>query len=184
MPDSVNSVANSAIPLNTCFRMPGVKSAISASRAARSISERGAGCGSASARFSQTLHLSFDKDKEEEFRKSRVPHDNYFKLRPGKYRLKLAVSDEKNNLGTAEQILEIPAPPEKEYTASSLVIPEQLTRLPPLIQNLQTRLLDADDPMMFRGVQITPSVEHRLRVNAGIPVLFQIYNLTGNPNNW
>ena len=140
--------------------------------------------GATSARFSQTLHLSFDKEKEQEFRKSRLPYNNYFKLRPGKYRLKLGVSDEGNNLGTTEQALEIPALPEAGLAASSLVIPEQIARLPELIQNLQMRLLDSDDPMLYAGMQISPSVENRMPVNSGVPVLFRIYNLSGNPDSW
>jgi VWFA-related protein len=140
--------------------------------------------GAISARFSQTLHLSFDKDKEQEFRKIRLPYNNYFKLRPGKYRLKLGVSDEGNNLGTTEQVLEIPDLPETGLAASSLIIPEQITKLPELIQNLQMRLLDSDDPMLYAGMQIIPSVENRLPVNSGIPVLFRIYNLSGSRDSW
>ena len=61
--------------------------------------------GSIAARFSQTLPISFDKEKEPEFRKGSLAYRNYFKLRPGKYRLKLAVSDESDNLGSMEQSL-------------------------------------------------------------------------------
>ena len=49
---------------------------------------------------------------------------------------------------------------------------------------MQMRLLDSDDPMLYADMQITPSVENRMPVNSGIPVLFRIYNLSGSPDSW
>ena len=110
----------------------------------------------------ETLPISFDKEKEPEFRKGSLAYRNYFKLRPGKYRLKLAVSDESNNLGSTEQSLEVPAFPDQGFAGSSIVIAEQTSQLPDLIRNLQTQLLDENDPLLYPGVQIEPSVENRL----------------------
>jgi len=93
--------------------------------------------GSVAARFSETLPISFEKEKEAEFRKADLPYRNYFKVRPGKYRLKLAASDESNNLGAMEQSLEIPVLPEQGFAVSSLVLADQLSELPDLIKNLQ-----------------------------------------------
>jgi VWFA-related protein len=140
--------------------------------------------GAVSARFSETLHLAFDKGKEQEFRKSSFRYSNYFKLRPGKYRLKMAVSDEGDNLGSTEQILEIPAMPDTGFGASSLVIPDRLTRLPDLIQNLQSRLYDNSDPTIYAGMQIDPGIENRLPVEAPVPVFLRIYNLSGGSEKW
>jgi hypothetical protein len=133
--------------------------------------------GSIAARFSETLPVSFDKEKEAEFRKGNLAYRNYFKLRPGKYRLKLAASDESNNLGSAEQSFEVPALPEQGLAASSLVIAERMSRLPDLIQNLQAQMLDESDPLLYSGMQIEPRVDNRLPVNTVFPVLFRIYNL-------
>jgi len=135
--------------------------------------------GSVSARFSETLQIAVDKEREQEFRKSTVAYRNYFKLRPGKYRLKLAASDEANNLGSIEQAIEIPAFPEKGMAASSLVLAEEISRLPDLIQNLQARLLDGSEPLLFSGLQILPSVENKLLAGAPVPVFFKIYRTAG-----
>jgi VWFA-related protein len=140
--------------------------------------------GSIAARFSQTLPISFDKEKEPEFRKGSLAYRNYFKLRPGKYRLKLAVSDESNNLGSIEQSLEVPAFPDQGFAGSSIVIAEQTSQLPDLIRNLQAQLLDENDPLLYQGVQIEPSVENRLRVGSVIPLMFRLYNLPGPPDQW
>jgi len=140
--------------------------------------------GSIAARFSQTLPISFDKEKEPEFRKGSLPYRNYFKLRPGKYRLKLAVSDESNNLGSMEQSLEVPAFPDQGFAGSSLVIAEQTSQLPDLIRNLQVQLLDENDPLLYQGVQIEPSVENKLRAGSVIPLMFRLYNLPGLHDQW
>jgi len=138
--------------------------------------------GSIAARFSQTLPISFDKENEPEFRKGSLAYRNYFKLRPGKYRLKLAVSDESNNLGSMEQSLEVPAFPDQGFAGSSIVIAEQTSQLPDLIRNLQSQLLDENDPLLCQGVQIEPSLENRLRAGSAIPLMFRLYNLPGPPD--
>jgi VWFA-related protein len=140
--------------------------------------------GSVAARFSEILNITFDRGKEQEFRNSNIVYRNYFKLRPGKYRLKLATSDEANNLGSMEQILEVPALPEHGFAASSLVLADRVSRLPALIQNLHTQLLDDSDPLIYAGMQIAPSVDNRLPSGSAIPVLFKIYDLAGGTGQW
>ncbi len=140
--------------------------------------------GSIAARFSETLPITGDKSKEEELHKKDLAYRNYFKLRPGKYRLKLAVSDQSNNLGSAEQSLEIPMPSEQEITCSSLVIAERMSPLPDLIQNLETQMLDQSDPLIFSGMLVEPRVDHKMPVNTPIPVLFRVYHLPDAPDQW
>lgn len=140
--------------------------------------------GSTAARFSETLPISFDREKETEFRKQFMAYRNYLRLRPGKYRIKLAVSDESDNLGSMEQFLEVPAISERGFTCSSLVIAEQTSRLPELIRDVQTQLLDETDPLLCPGVQIEPSVENRLPAGSAIPLMFRLYNLSGSPEQW
>jgi len=138
--------------------------------------------GSVSARFSETQHILLDKEAEQTFRKQNLVYRNYFKLRPGKYQLKLAVSDEQGNTGFAQQSLEVPPMPQDGWVASSLVVADQVSRLPDLIQNLRTALLEENDPLIFNGVQIVSSVENQFPVNVPVPVFFKLYNLTGNPD--
>ena len=140
--------------------------------------------GSMAARFSETLPVSFDKEKESEFRKTDLVYRNYFKLRPGKYRLKLAVSDESDNLGSMEQALEIPSLPDRGFAGSSIVIAEQTSSMPDLIKNLQTQLLDENNPLLFSGVQIEPRVENRLTAGANVSLVFRIYDMPGPHDQW
>jgi VWFA-related protein len=140
--------------------------------------------GSTAARFSQTVPVSCEKEKEQEFRKEGFRYRNYFKLRPGKYRLKMAASDESSNLGAIEQSLEIPALQEKRLTGSSIVLIETTSHLSELIQDLRAQLLDESNPLLYSGMQIEPRAENKLQVDAAIQVLFRIYNLSGSYDQW
>ena len=130
------------------------------------------------ARFSETVPVVLDKDKAPDLPKT-ILYSNYFKLRPGKYRLKLAASDGASNLGSMEQSLDIPALPENGIGASSLVIADRVSQLPALIQNIEARLLDDSDPLVHAGIQLSPSIENRLPANAPLAVLFRLYSPAG-----
>lgn len=139
---------------------------------------------SVAARFSETINAACAKEKEPEYRKTGLAYRNYFSLRPGKYRLKLAVSDEANNLGSMEQLLEVPAFPDRGFAGSSLVLAGQATKLSDLIQDIKAQMLDESDPLLYSGVQIEPSVDNRLPIGVVIPVIFRLYNLPGSSNQW
>jgi len=69
----------------------------------------------------------------------------------------------------------VPPFPENGMAGSSLVLAEDVLRLPDLIQNLETRLLDDSEPLLFSGIQVLPSVENKLPAGAPLPVFFKIY---------
>jgi VWFA-related protein len=140
--------------------------------------------GSVAARFSETLPVRFDKDNGLSNRQRSMGYQNYLILRPGRYRLKMAVSDESGNMGSTEQFLELPALPEGKLAGSSIVVAEQASPIPRLIQNLQAQLIDADDPLSYSGVQIEPSVANKFPLSAPIPVVFRLYHLPGTADQW
>jgi hypothetical protein len=140
--------------------------------------------GSIESRFSEKLPVTIDKEKEPEFREKDMAYRNYFRVHPGKYRLKFAVSDESGNLGSMERLLEIPVLPERGFAASSLLIAEQASRLPDLISNLQSQMLNENNPLLYAGFQIEPSVDNRFPANAPLPVVFRLYNMPGTPDQW
>ncbi len=135
--------------------------------------------GSVAARSSETLNLMVEKEREQVFETSDIPYHSYLKLRPGKYQLKLAVSDEKGKVGTAEQTLTVPPMPSGLAT-SSLVVSQELAQLPELIKNIQARLLDESDPLIYKGIQIYPPVENSLRRESPAAIFYRLYNVSGS----
>jgi VWFA-related protein len=138
--------------------------------------------GSVAARFSETMNLAIEKEREEVFRNSDIPYRNYLKLRPGKYQLKLAIADEKGKVGTSEQALAVPPMP-AGLASSSLVVSQEMAQLPDLIKNIQTRLLDEADPLIYKGIQIFAPVGNTVRRENPIAVFYKLYNLGGDESN-
>ncbi len=135
------------------------------------------------ARFSETIPVFISSEKDGSFPRI-LAYSNYFKLRPGKYRLKIAASDGANNLGSMEQPVEIPAPSEGGIALSSLVIAERVSQLPALIQNIQAKLLDESDPLVYSGMQISPSIENKSPIDSPLAVFFKLYNPAGGLDRW
>lgn len=140
--------------------------------------------GSMPARFSETLHVLIGKEEQDAFRKEGLTYGNYIKLRPGRYRLKVAVADDKGKVGSADQTLEVPVLPESGPAASSLIVAGQITPLPELIQNVQAQLLDERDPLIFGGLRVLPSVDNTSTANAPVLAFYKVYNLDGKPDQW
>ncbi|MBP1624114.1 MAG: hypothetical protein H6Q07_2134, partial [Acidobacteria bacterium] len=132
------------------------------------------------AKFNETVPISFDRGKEAVFRGRDFAYRTYVRLRPGKYRLKLAIADESDKLGSMEQSIEVPALPEQGIAVSSLVLAEQTWQLPGSVQNLRAQLLDGSDPLLYPGIQIEPCVDNRVPVNSPVTVLFRVYNTAGS----
>jgi len=139
--------------------------------------------GGVAARFSETVPVTLDIEGNQGLPKT-FAYSNYFRLQPGKYRLKLAVSDGDNNLGATEQESVIPAPRESGVSTSSLVIAESVSHLPALIQNIEARLLDDNDPLAYAGMQISPSIENVFPVNTPLAVLFKFRDPAGGLDRW
>lgn len=158
---------------NMAFRKKGAQMGADVNIMGVAYSENGA----IAARFSEIVPVRFAKKDESEFRRQGVSYRSYFRLRPGKYRLKLAASDESNNLGSMEQSVEVPALPRQGLAFSSLVIAAKTAEAPDLVQRLRTQLLDHDDPLVWKRNQIQPSVDNRRPADSAVTILFRIYNL-------
>ena len=139
--------------------------------------------GSVAARFSETVNLSIEKEKEAAFQNQDIPYQNYLKLRPGKYQLKIAIADEKGKIGTTEQQLVIPPLPADGMASSSLVLTQQMNQLPDLIRNIQSSLMEENDPLAYKGMQLIPDVDQILSKDGSIAVYYKVYNLKSNPQN-
>ena len=98
-------------------------------------------------------------------------------LRPGRYKLQIAITDENSEkLGTAIHLVVVPREDETLLTTSSI------------IPALRIEVLDEPDLSQFSMglVKVFPNPESAIKVNSDLPLYFQIYNLsidqsTGTP---
>ena len=78
------------------------------------------------------------KDKNQD---SAVFYQRMMKLAPGTYTIKLAIADDNKQVGSAEQALVVPRMPSGKLAMSSLVVTQQATALPSLIEGIQSQLM-------------------------------------------
>jgi len=135
--------------------------------------------GSVAAKFSDRLDVAGGERQKQQLRNKGLSFRNHLRLPPGKYNLRLAVATKKGKrVGTARQDLIIPVMPDSSLACSSLVVSQQLQKLPGLIMNLQAKLLKETDPFIHKGWQVTPLVENLLDRDRPLALLYRIYNLT------
>ncbi|MFN8009224.1 MAG: VWA domain-containing protein [Terriglobia bacterium] len=139
--------------------------------------------GSIVARFSETMNLAIDKEKESAFKSQDIPYQNALKLRPGKYRLKMAIADDKGKIGTVEQPLVIPPLPAAGLASSSLIITQRMAQLPELIRSIQAKLMEENDPLSYKGMQLFPDVDQVVSKEGSIAVYYKLYNLKSSEPN-
>ncbi len=108
---------------------------------------------------------------------SEVFYQRMIKLSPGKYTIKLAISDEDERIGGAEQSLLVPPKPSEGLAMSSLVVTQQMTMLPALIQDIQSQLLQDDDPLIYRSYQVSVPADTHLDPRRPMIVFYKLYNV-------
>jgi len=99
------------------------------------------------------------------------------KLLPGRYRLKLAVTDISGKVGAAEKELIIPALPENRLATSSLVAARELKTFPPSVFAVQAKLNDELDPFIHQGLQVRAPYSRSFTRGEPLVVFYRIYNL-------
>jgi VWFA-related protein len=138
--------------------------------------------GSPVARFSDSLPVQVDGERLKDHAEGdflTIP--NYFRLAPGKYHMKVAIHNQGNQIGTAEEDLDIPPFAENQLTTSSLILTNEARELPRLINNLESQLLDDKNPLIFEGKRMYPSVTKKFSQDKPLALYFHTYNLRLDP---
>ena len=124
--------------------------------------------------FGDTIQVMEGADQEIDFSRQ-------MKLRPGSYRLKLAVADIAGNIGTAEQELSLAGMQPDQMACSSLVASQDLEEVAPSVFDLQTRLNDEADPLVHQGFRILARADDRVDGGDPLAVFYKVYNLGNEP---
>jgi len=135
------------------------------------------------ARFSRTLNLESGPERQGASTDKDITFSSYLKLRPGKYQLKVAASDLQGRMGTADQNLTVPPLPSSGPGVSSLVVSQTIEPLPELIRDMQIGLLNETDPLIYRGHQISASIDNTFSRQKPLLILYRIYNLNTEESN-
>jgi len=135
--------------------------------------------GNVVARFAEPFYV-FVEQMDGKASESEVFYHRLITLTPGKYHIRLAIVGKDEKIGIAEQIVTLPAMPVNQLVMSSLVVTQYLTELPPLIQELQPRLIQEDDPLIYATYQLRIPSDNRINRDKPMVIYFKLYNLGNN----
>lgn len=125
------------------------------------------------ARFAESYRAVRDEKNPD----SAVFYQRMMKLAPGKYTIKLAIADDNKQVGSAEQALVVPRTPVGRLAMSSLVVTQQATALPSLIEDIQSQLMDEDDPLIYKSYQVSVVPGSSLDRAKPMFIFYRLYNV-------
>ncbi len=130
------------------------------------------------------VQLKLPADKAEKIRDGGIFYSTGFQLKPGPYKLKFLVRDNKTGkMGSFEQPLEIPILDLKKLRTSSIVLGNQLTSTRESSesgvshQGSMARFMNfaGYDPLVFGGKKVVPSIGNVFVPRQTVYVYFQVY---------
>jgi hypothetical protein len=140
--------------------------------------------GSEAARFSDTVHLEFQKQQLAEFNKEPFHYENQFDIAPGQYRLTVVFGSGPENLGKLEAPLAIDSYDGKQLSLSSLALSKELHPVSQTQGELDADLMEGHTPLVIQGMQLVPAAAHHFKKTDAAMLYVEVYEplLTGaNP---
>jgi hypothetical protein len=137
-----------------------------------------------------TVQVRLPAQTVERIRAGQIMYTTGFELRPGDYKLKFLVRDNRTGrLGSFEQPLSVPLLDGKTLQTSSIVVGSRLVEAAENSQGIQHRdfgprfrFQDAKaDPMTIGGKRIVPSIGNVFLSRQTLYVYFQVYGAAGDP---
>jgi VWFA-related protein len=132
--------------------------------------------GSVGARFSDTVKIDFENEKEvEAFQQTSYHYENQFDAASGTYNLKVVFSTGGENFGKLEQPLVIDPYDVKKFNLSALALSTKFQKSSDVDQKLETALLEDRTPLIAQGFLVTPAGSQVLKKTDKAAVYFEIY---------
>jgi VWFA-related protein len=131
--------------------------------------------GTEAARFSDTVHLEFEKKELEEFNKKPFLYENQFDIASGQYQLSVVFSSGGESFGKLQAALAVDPFDGKHFNLSPLALSKETHPLSEMAQGLDADLMQGDVPLVYHGVQIVPAADYHFRKTDPAVVYLEIY---------
>ena len=131
--------------------------------------------GTEAARFSDTVHLEFEKKELEEFNKKPFVYENQFDIASGQYQLSVVFSSGGESFGKLQAALAVDSYDGKHFSLSALALSKETHPLSEMTQGLDADLMQGDVPLVYHGVQIVPAADYHFKKTDPAVVYFEIY---------
>jgi len=138
--------------------------------------------GTEAARFSDTVHLEFEKKELEEFNKKPFVYENQFDIASGQYQLSVVFSSGGESFGKLQTALAVDLYDGKHFSLSGLALSKEAHPISEMMQGLDAELMEGNVPLVFRGLQIVPAADYHFKKTDPAMVYLEIYEplLTGS----
>jgi hypothetical protein len=143
--------------------------------------------GTVAARFSDTLKLDFEDQREVDGLKLKPLHyENQFDIASGAYTLKIVFSAGGDGFGKLESPLVVGTYQANEFNLSGLALSKESHPATDLRLDLDALLIDDQTPLIANGKRIVPSGSSRFKKTDPVGFYFEIYEpllVTAKPEN-
>jgi len=138
--------------------------------------------GSEAARFSDSVHLEFEKKGLEEFTKTPFTYQNQFDVASGEYKLTVVFSAGGESFGKLETPLKVDSYDGRHFDLSSLALSREVHPVSQLAQGMDADLIAGFVPLVTGGVQIIPAADYHFKKTDPAFVYMEVYEplLTGS----
>ena len=132
--------------------------------------------GAVAARFSDTVKLDFENQKElAEFQKKPLHYENQFDVASGQYNFKVVFSSGGESFGKLEQPLVVDPNDGNQFGLSGLALSREVHRVSDLDTALDAELLEGRAPLVALGLQFTPTGSNRFKTTDPATMYAEIY---------
>ncbi|HEV1286734.1 MAG TPA: hypothetical protein VNU44_15540, partial [Bryobacteraceae bacterium] len=132
--------------------------------------------GSVGARFSDTVKIEYENQKEvEEFQGKIYHYENQFDVASGEYNLKVVFSAGGENFGKLEQPLVVDAYDIKKFNISALALSTHFQKVSDSDPRLETALLEDRTPLIAEGFHVIPAGSAKFKKTDKAAMYFEIY---------
>lgn len=132
--------------------------------------------GSPAARFSDTMNLDYERNQERQVAKGPFHYRESFKIAPGDYTLKLAVSAGGKKFGKYVAPLIVDPFSGKQFTLSGPAFGDGYVPSPLRHDDVDQSLITGSAPMVANGMQLVPSSSDRFKATAHPLVYVEVYD--------
>jgi VWFA-related protein len=139
--------------------------------------------GSEAARFSDTVHLEFEDQELQEFRKKPFSYENQFDIASGQYQLTVVFSSGTESFGKLEIPLAVDYYDGIYFGLSSLALSKEVHPVSQVAEKLDADLMEGHAPLVYEGTQIVPAADYHFNRTDPFTVYLEIYEpLLKGPN--
>jgi len=132
--------------------------------------------GSVGARFSDTLKLDFDSQKEiDELKQKPLHYENQFEIASGQYSLRVVFSSGGESFGKLEQPLVVEPYDKSQFNFSGLALSKEVRAASDLTLDLDALLVDDRTPLVANGLRIVPDGSNRFKKTDPMTFYAEIY---------